>query len=241
MAGGLLLAGFGLGAPWIALAGLYLLSIGALLVVPDVRPAETVGKRAWTSVVEGLRYVRRDPLVSRIMFLAFTVIAPMAIFPVLPIYARDRFGVGETGFGTMMAFFAVGQGLSAIYVTIRGGWERKVTPVLTSAAMWAIFMVVLGFSRSYPLTLFALFMLGAGIPPWITSVSTILQTHSDKEMLGRVMAVFAMSFQVAFVGWFVGGWLGELIGNDWMLLWMGVAYLTMNAGVFATSKELRAI
>ena len=115
------------------------------------------------------------------------------------------------------------------------------TPVLTSAAMWAIFMVVLGFSRSYPLTLFALFMLGAGIPPWITSVSTILQTHSDKEMLGRVMAVFAMSFQVAFVGWFVGGWLGELIGNDWMLLWMGVAYLTMNAGVFATSKELRAI
>lgn len=241
MSGGLLIAAYGLGSPWVALGGFYLLSIFALFWVPEVRPERGAREPALRSLAEGIRYIRSDPLISRVMLLAFSVLAPMTIFPALPIYARERFGLGGTGFGTMMTALAVGQGASAIYVTARGGWERKSVPILTSSTVYAIGMSVLGFSHSYPLMLGILFCLGAAIPPWVTSVSTILQTHAEEGMLGRVMAVFATSFQVAIVGWLVGGWLGEQIGNEWMMLWMGVAYLVANWGIFATSKELRAI
>lgn len=60
-------------------------------------------------------------------------------------------------------------------------------------------------------------------------------------MLGRAMAVFSILFQVATLGWLLGEWVGEAIGNESMLLLMATVYLIMHYGVFATSKELRKI
>lgn len=100
-------------------------------------------------------------------------------------------------------------------------------------------MATFGLTENYYIALGAMALMGAGIPPWITSVTTILQTRTKKAMLGRVMAVFSISFQVASLGWLLGGWLGETIGNENMLLWMAIAYFVMHLGVFATSSELR--
>ncbi len=237
--GATLIASFGLGAPWIALVFLYIASIACLVRLPDRHVEHLARQSAWQNLVEGFRYVQSDPLISRVMLLAFSIIAAMTVFPVMPIYARDRFGVGETGFATMMAVFAAGQALSAIAVTWRGGWQYKARPILCTAALWSAAMATFGFTKNYYIALAAMALMGAGIPPWITSVTTILQTRSDKAMLGRVMAVFSISFQVASLGWLLGGWLGEAIGNENMLLSMAAAYLVMHIGVFATSKELR--
>ena len=171
MAAGLLIAGFGLGAPWIALTGMCAIAVVCLRVVPDVRPERTTRESAWKSLVAGIRYVRTEPVVSRIMILAFTVIAALTIGPVWPVYARDRFQVGETGFGVMMGVFALGQGLSAVYVSAHGEWKRKAVPILYSSTMWSVTMVVFGFSRSYPLSLVALFLMGRPFRPGAQALS----------------------------------------------------------------------
>jgi hypothetical protein len=65
----------------------------------------------------------------------------------------------------MMAVFAIGQDLSALYVANRGQWKRLSVPILYGATMWSAMMIVFGFSTSYPLSLAALFFMGTAIPP----------------------------------------------------------------------------
>ena len=141
----------------------------------------------------------------------------------------------------MMAVFAAGQALSAIYLSVHGGWQRRAPSILCASLVWSGMMILFGFSHSYLLSLASLFVMGMVIPPWVTGISTTLQIQSTKGMLGRVLAIYTMSIQLGFTGWLLGGWLGELIGNDWMLLCTGCAFATLHFLVFATSKPLRQI
>ncbi len=239
MDGGVLVAAMGLAAPWLALVALYTIAALCTLGLPKVQMAPIDETSGWTRLNEGLRYVRTHPIISRIMLLAFSLLVGSTIMPIWPVYARDRFDVGSSGFGWMMAVFALGQGLSALYITGRSNWSRQSVPILYASTIWSICMVVFGFSTSYSLSLVALFCMGTAVPPWMTSLTTLLQTKSDRAMLGRVMAVYGMSMQVGMFGWFIGGWVGELIGNDWMLLITGVTFFLLHFALILTSKELR--
>lgn len=240
MSGGLLIAAVGLVAPWLALALLYALAVLFTLRLPHIKVAETKSS-AWSNLVEGVKHVRAHPIISRVMLLGFSILMASAVMPIWPIYARDRFDVGGTGFGTMMAVFAIGQGISALYIANRSDWSRMSVPILYGATVWSATMIIFGFSTSYPLSLLALFIMGTAIPPWVTSLATILQTQSERSMLGRVMAVYSMAAQVGFIGWLLGGWLGELIGNDWMLLITGSSFAGLHYAIFLSSSDMRKL
>jgi MFS family permease len=239
MGGGMLIAAMGLAAPWIALMALYALAALCTLRLPKVQATPASGTSAWSSLVEGFRYVRAHPVVSRVMLLAFSLIVGSTVMPIWPVYAKERFDVGGTGFGVMMGAFAVGQGISALYVANRGKWKRLSLPILYASTTWSVAMIVFGFSTSYPLSIATLFVMGTAVPPWAISIATILQTKSEKHMLGRVMAVYSMSVQVGMFGWFLGGWLGELIGNEWMLLLTGSSFALLHFVLCLSSQEVR--
>ncbi len=239
MGGGLLIAAFGLVSPWLALVLLYAVAALFTLKLPKVEVSSSGS--AWENLVEGYRHVRSHPVILRIMLLCFGIVMASTVMPIWPIYARDRFDVGGTGFGTMMAVFAVGQGISAMYVANRKQWPRLSVPILYGATTWSSMMILFGFSTSYPLTLVALFVMGTAIPPWVTSLATILQTQTDRAMIGRVMALYSMAIQIGFVGWLLGGWLGELIGNDWMLLLTGSANAMFTYLVFLSHRDMRQL
>jgi MFS family permease len=141
----------------------------------------------------------------------------------------------------MMAVFAIGQGLSALYVANRGQWKRLSVPILYGATMWSAMMIVFGFSTSYPLSLAALFFMGTAIPPYASSVLTILQSQTERSMLGRVMVVYSMCGQIGILGWLLGGWLGEVIGNDRMLLLTGTCFAALSYLIILTNKGMRRL
>ena len=241
MGGGLLIAAFGLASPWVALIILYVLSTACTLRLPKVEAKPTSATSALGSLVEGFRYVKSHPVVSRVMLVAFAEVMGSTVMPIWPIYARERFDVGGTGFGVMMASFAVGQAISAMFVANRRVFPRRSISILYASTVWSTTMIAFGFSTSYPLTLAVLFVMGTAVPFWVISVSTILQTETDKPMLGRVMAVYAMSMQIGMVGAFFGGWVGELIGNEWMLLFAGSTFAALNFAIILPCREMRRI
>jgi MFS family permease len=83
--------------------------------------------------------------------------------------------------------------------------------------------------------------MGTAIPPWVTSLATILQTQTERAMIGRVMALYSMAIQIGFMGWLLGGWLGELIGNDWMLLLTGSANALLTYLIFLSHRDMRQL
>ncbi len=241
LAGGFLIAGFGLGSPFLALIGLYALSVYFTHRLPRSEPKEPSGTSALREIIDGLKYIKSNPVLFRVMLLAFSVILNAAFVPIIPVYARDRFDAGETGFGTMLAAWAVGQGLSALWVASKGNWDRKTPPILISTVMFAVSVTTFALSSNYILTLAALAVVGAAIPIWASSTITLLQTQSDPKMIGRVMSVFSLSLQSMMFGWFLGAWIGTIIGNAQMIIIGTLIYLVVNFGLVLTSRELRRL
>ena len=239
--GGFLIAGFGLGSPWLALIGLYAMATGFALRLPRHRPEVVESKSMLREIRAGLSYIRGNPVVFRIMIMAFSTVLAGAIMPIIPVYARDRFDVGETGFGFMMASFALGNAVSAILIVVKDGWERKALPVAVAAIMWATAMIVFGFSTSFPLSLAALFLAGAAMPIWVSSILTLLQLQTERPMVGRVMSVYALSLEGFTLAWLLGAWVGQQIGNDWMLLASGSLFFLIHLGLIFTSPQLRRL
>ena len=236
MGGSFLIASLGMAAPWLALVALYAVAVLSTLKLPAVQTKP--GGSAWASLVAGFKHVRSHPILSRVMLLALTLMLGSTVMPIWPVYARERFDVGSTGLGIMMGVFAVGQVISTVYVANRGSWQRLTVPILYAAMSWSAAVIVFGFSTSYPLSLAALFVMGTAVPLWVTSVATLLQTYSERGMMGRVMALYAMSTNVSLIGWLVGGWLGEWMGNDWMLLVTGAGFALLHFLIILTSREM---
>ena len=121
----------------------------------------------------------------------------------LPIYASDVLGVGAEGFGWMRAMPSLGaifMGLlSAVLPPIRHGGKR----LLWAVTSFGVATIVFGLSTSYPLSLAALFALGAADNISVVIRATVLQLMTPNSMRGRVSAV-----SVIFIG--TSNEIGEL-------------------------------
>lgn len=241
LSGGFLIAGFGLGSPFLALIGLYALSLFFSFRLPKTEPSPARTTSAIREIADGLKYIKSNPVVLRLMILAFSVIFNATFVPIIPVYARDRFDVGETGFGVMLAAWAIGQGASALWIVSKRDWERKIPPILGSTVMFVVSVSTFALSTSFPLTLLSLALVGAAIPIWASSTITLLQTQSDPKMIGRVMSVFTLSLQSMMFGWFLGAWIGTIIGNAQMILIGTAIYAVINVGLIFSSRELRRL
>ena len=241
LAGGLLIAGFGLGAPFLVLIGVYILAILFTYRLPKVETASDDRTSAITELREGLHYIRTHPVLSRVVLLAFSVIFSAAFVPIMPVYARDRFDVGGTGFAVMLASWAVGQATAAIWISSKREWKRKIPPILVATAMFTVAIITFALSTYFPLTLAALAVIGAAISVWTSSTITLLQTQADPKITGRVMSVYSLSLQMMMLGWFLGAWIGEIVGNALMMIAGTAIYLVLHLALIFTSRDLRKL
>lgn len=241
LSGGVLIAGFGLSSPFIVLIGLYLVSLFFSMKLPKSEPAPSLGTSALRQIGDGLKYIRSNPVVLRLTILAFSIIFNAVLVPIIPVFARDRFDVGETGFAVMLAAWAAGQGISAFWITLKKNSERKIPAILSSTVMFIVATSTFALSHNYLISLLSLALLGAAIPVWSSAVITLLQTQSDPKMIGRVMSVFGLSLQSMMFGWFLGAWIGTIVGNTQMILGGVIIYATINFGLIFTSREMRKL
>lgn len=241
LTGGVLIAGFGLGSPFLALIGLYMLAVLFTFKLPAHAPSTEPRSSAMRELIDGLKYIRSDHVVSRVMLLAFSVIFSAAFVPIIPVYARDRFDVGETGFGVMLAAWAVGQATTALWIASKKDWERKVPAILIATAMFTVAIITFALSTNFLLTLLALGVVGAAIPVWTSATITLLQTQADRKMIGRVMSVYSLSLQMMMFGWFLGAWIGEIIGNAQMMIGGTIIYVVLHLTLIFTSPQLRRL
>ncbi len=168
---------------------------------------------AFSQIISGLSYVRRNPVLLWTLISAGSAVFLGMIFPIIPVYARDVLEVGEVKFGWMWAAVAVGQAMGALAIASKGGFPRKSVNLVVGAGVFGSGLIGFGLSEIYLLSLAFLFLLGLGIPLILTSWATLLQEYSEDEYRGRVMAVFAIATQGVSVGWLLGGYLLDAIGN----------------------------
>ena len=194
-------------AALLGVSGLLVAGIRARNAVLDRRPATL------RTALAGVRYVRRHKILLGSISLDFFAVFLGGATALLPVYAADILEVGPHGFGFMRAAPAVGAGLTAGYLAFRPLGRHAGAKMLGGVAVFGVATVVFGLSRSYPLTLVALAILGAADMVSVVVRSTLIQLATPAEMRGRVSAVNMMFVGASNeLGEFESGSLAELLG-----------------------------
>jgi len=221
-------------------------AIGLMLLFrvrePERPEADASGEKPSfaSQFVEGLRYARDTP---PLLWLTLLVIAQnlfgVAIFALLPVYAQDVLEIGPTGFGLMGGVFGAGMLIGAVYVSVWGIHRRHAYVMLIMGIFWDSGMVVFGYSRSVPLSLGALFVMGLISMPWVTAVLTMFQQAATDKMRGRVMSLYVIAIGVFPLGWLFGGAVAEWLGNEEALVISALLGSPVAGLALILSKELR--
>ena len=206
-----------------------LLAVAALLMalvrtrVPVLSIAEghrEVGPRrdVLAEIRAGLAYTARTPPFPALLAVSALSLLSAAVFPLVPLYARDVLEVGPRGFGVMAAALAAGMLAGALVMAALGEVGRPHRVMLVARAAWFLAMAAFAVSEGFALSLTLLVAMGASGAISGNLLVTQFQRHAEDRMRGRVMSIQRIADSLEPVGAVVGGALASLLGPEPALL-----------------------
>jgi predicted MFS family arabinose efflux permease len=195
-------------------------ALGAVLVSRIGTPKGAVRERVDThirqDILEGVRWlVGHRPIRTLAMVIVTFNITWAAPWSVLVLWALQRVGIDEAGFGLLTTTAAAGGLLSTLSY---GRLERRVPlALLMRLALLSevVFHLLMALTTSpwaaYPL----MFFFGAYAFVWGTLSNAVRQRAVPTEFQGRVGSVYSVC---VMGGMLIGSFLGGLIANQWGLV-----------------------
>ncbi|HRW04712.1 MAG TPA: MFS transporter [Caldilineaceae bacterium] len=230
-------ATYGLIALLMAIAFLCFVFIPARPVPP---PEE--GETLWQSLRAGVRFVwHSQPLVGSMALDLFAVLFGGAM-ALLPIFATDILDVGARGLGFLRTAPSIGALLVMAMATRRAPTNHAGRNLLWCVGGFGVSMIVFGLSRSFVLSLVALFFAGVfdGVSMIIREV--ILRVLSPEAMRGRIASVSWLFIGASNeLGAFESGVVARLLGTAPSVIAGGSVTLVVVTVVAATLPELRRL
>lgn len=201
--------------PFVAQAVILLLS--ALAIARIALPEHGVGRdarsKARREIVAGLRWLWGNAPVRVLSLTIFTFnVTYGAAWSVLVLYAIERLGTGEVGFGLLTSATAVGGILGTLT------YDRLARRFTLGDLMRAGLIIetvthlALALTRSQPVALVIMFVFGAHAFVWGTTSRTVRQRAVPNELQGRVSSVYLLGVQGGIV---IGSVVGGAIAGLW--------------------------
>jgi MFS family permease len=143
-------------------------------------------------ILAGIRYVwNTQILLGSISLDLFAVLLGGAV-ALMPIFAQEILHAGPRGLGLLRATPAIGALAVSMWLTWRPLERRAGAKMFVCVAIFGAGTVLFGVSRSLPISLLALFFIGASDMVSVVIRSSILQLATPPEMRGRVSAVYSL-------------------------------------------------
>jgi MFS family permease len=195
-------------------AALFAVAIVAMLLISRVpRPEVDRSRHPIRQMIDGLSYVRTNRLVLAAITLDLFAVFLAGATALLPIYARDILQVGSEGLGKLSAAPAVGAALTAAFFSFRPLKKEVGRKMLGAVIIFGVATVIFGLSRSFPLSLACLFVVGSADMFSVYVRQSLIQLHTPDEMRGRVGAVSQLTISASNeLGDAESGFLAALIG-----------------------------
>jgi MFS family permease len=201
-------------APYAASTLLFAVGLASLFAIgPIARTKLDRGPNPWAQMVEGLRYVRHNRLVLGAISLDLFAVLLGGATAMLPAFARDVLHSGPEGLGHLRAAPALGATLTAAFFSFRPLKHNVGVKMLTAVGVFGAATIVFGFSRSMPLSLLCLALLGSADMFSVYVRQSLIQLYTPDAMRGRVGAVSSLFISASNeLGEAESGFIGALIG-----------------------------
>lgn len=223
-----------------AMALMYLLAMSFTMRLPKyplysfantaAGAAARAGRRArrgstWHDLSDGMKYVARDPTIRLLIVVNFLiVVVAMPYTMLMPGFVRTVLCVEPTcsashsGFiqGTLQSVQGIGALVGAVVVASAASKGRGRMMIIWGALL-GVGLVAFSISRNYWITMAIMTVIGAAQAGRMAIGQVLIQTYSQEEYRGRVMAVWFMQFSLVQFGTFVVSILAEFFGPQWAI------------------------
>ena len=241
--GGTLIAVLGRAAPVFALdAVACLFFLGLLGLVRGKQAARSTGRATLESLLAGVRLLTRTDVLLAAITLDMVAVLLGGATALMPVFARDILHVGPAGLGWLNAAPSAGAVLMALTLAARPPLRRAGPALLVAVVGFGVATIVFGVSRSFPLSLAALFVLGALDNVSVVIRSALLQLMTPDELRGRVASVNALFIGTSNeLGGFESGALASAVGPVASVVVGGVGTIVTVAAIAVKWPALRRL
>lgn len=183
---------------------------------------------------EGQRYILGNSTVGIVILIA--AIIGFFGFPFIqqiPAIARDvlhQAADTESIIKTRTSSLYIAQGIGAliasIYISLFSGLKRKGFLLAIGQVIFAISLVLISFSRSIPVNMVLMIVLGWAMVTQLTLMNTLIQIDVPDSLRGRVFSTYLWALQgVAPFGSLFIGWMAQSWGIQKAAVLCGIACL----------------
>lgn len=179
-------------APYLLAGVSYALAIVMVVTLPrpDTRKLATRGGlQALRDAREGLRFIRRQPVVFGAISLDLFAVLFGGIVALLPAIAEKRLGVGAVGLGGLRAAIGAGSAVVALGLSVRPVRRRLGKVLLSVIAVFGVMTLVVAFTSTYWIAIVALVVAAGSDQVSVYIRATLVPLATPEEMRGRVLAV----------------------------------------------------
>ena len=194
--GGVLIGTLGLTTTYAFDLATFVVGIASIFALPRIPPVADAERPSVRSVVEGFRYVRRQPVVLGFMLVDVNAMVfgmPMALFPAI---ATHKYGDA-----TLLGYLYAAPYAGALVSSIASGWiphvRRQGLAVAIAAAGWGVAIAAFGFSDTLWLGLVLLAVAGAADNVSAVFRSTIMLSATPEALRGRLTGIEFMQVAAA--------------------------------------------
>lgn len=218
LAGAGIFAALGMAVAYVAITAFYLagLALNLFFVPAGMRfgHSGTAKPSFLREVLEGMKYVRRTPVLLAAMALAFLV--NLTAFPttlgLLPYVAREVYHIDQTGLGTLIAAFSLGALAGSLTVGFVANRLQPARVMMVTAVAW--YLMVLLFVYMPDPTTGRIVLAAAGFCQSLSMVplAAMLMRVSEERYRGRVMGVRMLAIYGLPIGLMAYGGIMKWIG-----------------------------
>ena len=169
--------------------------IALLLIRTSFVPTQT-GESVLAQIKSGFVYIREQGALWQLTILGFvSTFCGVPLLTLLPVFAKDVYGLGATGYSYMMAVSGAGAITGALAYAALSRTSRQGLFALWVQIVFAVFLTLFALLTNLILSCTILFLTGACLISLFASITSLVQLATSEEMRGRMMSMFMLAFR----------------------------------------------
>lgn len=197
---------------------------------------------------EGAQYLFNNSSVGMLVIIA--AVLGIFAFPIilqLPVVSKDLLGqIGDTknSVDTRNSLLYAAQGIGALIaafsIAVNNSARQRGIRLLLGEAAFILGIIAIPFSRSLPLTMIIIALMGWGSVTQLATMNTLLQLHVPDTLRGRVFSIYLWALQgVAPFGSLLVGWMTQELSLSTTAVICGLVSLIIIGGIQVLQPKVR--
>jgi MFS family permease len=204
----------------------------ALLIITLGPTGQEIGRArlSFETLTAGARFIGRTPDLLGAITLDVAAFGLAGVVAILPAFVRDVLHGGPEVLGFLRAAPAIGAICMALVLAKFPITSQAGVKMFAGVVLFGLATCAFGFSRSLPVALIALMVLGASDVMSVVVRQSMVQLRTPDEMRGRVGAVNSMAISASNqLGDFRAGAMASAIGLEAAIVFGGISAIVIAA------------